>query len=400
MKFEYRGVNPLGEFKEGTIEAPSLEAALAQLQAEGLVVTRLLPKKTLRLTWQKGVSLKDFAIYLRQFATLIDARIAIDEAIRVLTRQTENPVLKQVSYDLYNDISGGMKLSQAFGKRPDIFPPYFVKMIEAAEISGNLSNSLMYLADYFDRQYFLINKIRGVAIYPIIVLISALVSLLTIFGFVMPQMQSLFERAGVKIPLITKFFFFISFIILNYWWAILIFVGGIIYIVYLYRQTPEGKYFFDSLVLKIPLFGPIFLKFYVARFLEVFKNLLKSDIPAVTSLQITSEVMINNVYRQVLLKGAEEVKKGTSISEALKKYEDILPPLVSQFIAVGETTGELVELLEKASIFYTQELQRDFENLTEILQAVLLVFLGGIIGLLEISLLIPIYSLTQQIGNL
>ena len=400
MKFEYRGVNPLGEFKEGTIEAPSLDSALAQLQAEGLVITRLVPKKTLRFVFQKGVSLKDFAIYLRQFSTLIDARIPIDEALKVLTQQTVNPVLKQASYDIYNDVAGGMKLSQAFGKRPDIFPPYFVKMIEAAEISGNLSGSLMYLADYFDRQYFLINKIKGVAIYPVIVLISALVSLLTIFGFVMPQMQTLFEKANVKLPFITKFFFFISFVIIHYWWAILIFIFGLIYIVYIYQKTAEGKYFFDNLILKLPIFGSIFLKFYLSRFLEVFKSLLKSDIPVVNSLQITSEVVINSVYRQALLKSAEEVKKGSSLSEPLKKYPEIFPPVVSQFVVVGEATGELIELLDKASRFYLQELQRDFENLTEILQAVLLVILGGIIGLLEVSLLIPIYTLTQQIGAL
>jgi type IV pilus assembly protein PilC len=400
MKFEYRAVNPYGEFKEGTIEAPSLEVALAQLQAEGYVVTKLSPKEGITFKLKGGVSLKDFAIYLRQFATLIEAKIPIDEAIRVLTKQTSNPTLKQVSYDIYNDVAGGLKLSQAFSKRPDIFPVYFTKMIEAAEISGNLSGSLAYLADYFDKQYFLVNKIRGVAIYPIIVLFSALVSLLVIFGFVMPQLQDLFKKADIEVPFITEFFFFISRVILNYWWAILIFIGGLIYIVYVYRKTDEGRYFFDSFLLKIPIFGSIFLKFYVSRFLEIFKNLLKSDIPVVNCLLISAEVVINSVYKNALIQVAQEVKKGSPIHSSLNKYSDIFTPMVIQFIAVGEQTGELVELLDKAGNFYSQELSRDFENLTETLQAVLLIVLGGVIGLLEASLLIPIYSLTKKIGTL
>lgn len=398
MKFEYRGVNPLGEFKEGVIEAPSIDVALTQLQAEGIVVTRLTPKKTFAFVLKKGITLKDFSVFLKQFATLIDAKIPIDEAMRVLTRQTRNPTLRQICYDLYNDISGGMKLSSALSKRPDVFPPYFLKTIEAAEISGNLSGSLLYLSDYFDRQYFLVNTIRSAAIYPVIVLISALASLLIIFGFVMPQMQGLFEKANVSVPFITKFFFFISFVILNYWWAILIFIVGLTYITYIYRKTPEGRYFFDSLIFKIPIFGEIFSKFYLTRFLEIFKNLLKSDIPVVNSLQVSSEVVINSVYRQALLQSAEAIKKGSSISEALSKFPDVFPPVIIQFISVGELTGRLVELLEKLTNFYVKELQRDFDNLTQTLQAVLLVVLGGIIGLLEASLLIPIYSLTKQIG--
>jgi len=400
MKFEYRAVNPYGEFKEGVIEAPSVEIALAQLQAEGYVVTKLSPKQVILFKVKKGVSLKDFAIYLRQFSTLIDAKIPIDESIRILTRQTSNPILKQVSYDVYNDVAGGLKLSQAFSKRPDVFPVYFVKMIEAAEVSGNLSGILYYLSDYFDRQYFLIRKIRGVAIYPILVLFSALVSLLAIFGFVMPQLKDLFEKAEVKVPFITKFFFFISYLILNYWWAILIFIFGLIYIIYLYRKTEEGKYFFDSFLLKLPIFGSIFLKFYISRFLEIFKNLLKSDIPVVNSLLIAADVVINSVYKNALIQVAQEVKKGGQINLALNKFVDIFTPIVIQFVAVGEQTGELVELLDKAGNFYSQELSRDFENLTEILQAVLLIVLGGVIGLLEASLLIPIYSLTQKIGNI
>lgn len=401
MKFEFRAFDQRGAFQTGMVEAPTRETALQTLQRQGFLVTGINAK---RAWWRAGVltrvPLKELALFTRQFATLVDAQIPIQESLRALYHQITQQSLREAIFDILNDVTAGLPLSQAFARHPHIFSEFYIQMIGVAEVSGTLSETLLYLSQYLDKELKISGRAKGALVYPALVLAVFIAVMLIIFLFIIPQFVKLFEQSNVPIPALTAIFMGISTFLVEWGVYVLFFSAGLLYITGLAIQAPEGKRVFDVLLLSLPILGRIFQKVYLARFCESFSMLIRGGIPIVQSLDTSARVIANTVYREGLEYTSAVLQRGGSISEALALFPNLFPPTVIQTVATGEKTGQLQLLMRKLSDFYTEEVDRELNILNETLQPVLIIILGVAIGFLELSVLIPIFKLTQIVGSL
>ncbi len=404
MKFKYQARTKSGEMQVGFVESVSREAALNVLQGNELYVLSLASAERRSLFGSlasifERVRQYDLMIFTRQFATLLSAQIALSDSLRSLQRQTKNAILKDVIFELASDVDAGLSLSQALERHPNIFSIFYVNMVRSAEVSGRLEETMGYLADYLENQVGIITRIRNALIYPaMLVLLSFGVAAIMI-TVVFPSLRPVFEEANVQLPFYTRWLFSMGDFLAAWWWAVLIFLGLAAAFIADYFRSDEGRVVYDELRTKIPIIGNLFRKLYVARFADATGVLVKGGIPVAQAIEISAHTIDNQVYRDMLHEAAEAVRRGELISQALEKNEFYFPPLVSQMISVGEATGRLEEMLRRISQFYVREVDNLVANLVELIQPIMIVGIGVIVGLLFASVLLPIYNLTQSIGD-
>lgn len=400
MKFRYSARTKEGELQVGNIEAVNREAASNILTGHELFVLSLesaeaQPWYASFLTLFKRVKKSDLMIFTRQFATMLSAKIAIGDSLKTLYSQTRKPLLKEVIYEVSSDIDAGLSLSQALEKQSQVFSTFYINLIRSAEVTGRVEEAMSFLADYLEKEITLVSKVRNALIYPVIMIILFIGVAGVMVGFVFPQLRPIFEESGAQMPIFTRALLGAGDFISNWWLAIIIALGVLIFILIDYFRSSEGKMILDEIGLTIPRISKLFKNLYVTRFAEALRILIKGGIPITQAIEIAGHTIGSVIYRDVLHEIAERVRQGELMSQALMGKETYFPILVGQMVAVGERTGKLEEMLDRISVFYSREVDNMVANLVELIQPILMIFIGLMVGLLFAAVLVPIYNLIQ-----
>jgi len=400
MLYKYTALDPQTNVeRDGSIEATNVDIAIAALQRRKLVIVKIHGVDELKpwekiLNTEKKVKYKDVVILSRQIATLFKAQISALRVFQMLSGQVENPTLRKRLDEVAEDIQGGTSLSGALGKHPEVFSDFYVNMVKAGEESGNLSSTFLYLADYLDRSYELIAKIRNALIYPALVItvfISVMVLMLVV---VIPKLSVIILEAGGEVPFYTMVTIAMSNFLVNYGLfllvGIIIAISGIMY----YARSVEGKTAISAFILSLPYFGELYKKFFLARIADNMNTMLSSGIAVVHAVEVTADVVGNQIYKDALMSTAQRVRTGSSLSSAMGEHPEI-PMIMVQMIKVGEETGEVGTILETLAKFYKREVDNAVETLIGLIEPAMIVMLGVGVGGLLVSVLMPIYNLTS-----
>ena len=399
MKFNYQGRTKKGEIQSGSVEASSRETAISLLQKHGLYVTILEetakpPIYAKRVKFFERISARDLVLFSRQLSILFKAKVSLVESLETLAMQTKSPDFKEKIFKLAEEVEGGTSLSGALLHYPKTFSSFYVAMVRAGEASGKLSESLGYLSEHLERDYHLTSRIRGAMLYPSFVVLVAIVVLILMIFFVVPQLSKVLTEGGGELPTVTKIVIALP-AFFKKWGGILLltFIALVVFAVR-YRQTREGKKFFDRAFLKLPLIGPLLEMIYLSRFAENLSTLIGGGLPIAQALEITGDIVGNTIYKEIIFTARDEVRKGEPISSALSRSPEFFPPVFIQMTLVGERTGTLDKTLLDLVGFYQKEVDRGVENLLSVLEPLLIVFLGLIVAGLMVAILMPIYQMT------
>lgn len=408
VQFQYKARDEKGILHQNLVSAESIEAAKSQLSDKGLWIIELekvKDNKTAFLDFEldgilseiMGVGLKDLVIFCRQFAALVNAGVAMMRSLNILALQTENPKLAKVLKQIKTDIEQGISLSEAFAKYPDIFDRLFISMIKAGETGGVLDEALNRIALFMENRAKLSAKIKSAMTYPAVVSVFAVIIFFVMLTVILPKFSEIFSRLGSELPAYTQFLINMStFLRSPASFLVIISFGTIGYGFKRIYSLERGKYFFDKLFLGFPIVGNLLQKVAVARFTRTFGTLIKSGVPILNSLEIVEESSGNAVLAKAVREVKEEVKQGGMIHKQLEKSE-IFPPMVTSMIAVGEETGELDLMLTKIADFYDSEVEAGVESLTSLLEPIMMVFLGGMVGAVIVGMYLPMFKIFDAI---
>jgi len=403
--FRWQGVSPRGETIGGEMEAPTRDAVLARLRAQRI---QPLPAKIKERGkgldrdinipgFGESIKTKDVVVFTRQLGTMIDAGLPIVQCLDILAAQTDNKKFRGIIRQLKDDVESGSTFTEALKKHPKIFDDLFVNMISAGEIGGILDNILQRLSQYMEKAMKLKAKIKGAMIYPATIITVAVGVTCVLLVWVIPVFAELFSSFGQELPGPTQFVINLSNFTIAYFPYI---VGVVVAIAITLRQmykTESGRLQMDRMFLQVPVFGDLIRKSSIARFTRTLSTLLSSGVPILDALLITAKTSGNKVVERAILATRLSISEGNSISEPLVQSK-VFPPMVCQMIAVGESTGALDAMLQKIAEFYEEEVDNIVANLTTLMEPMVILFLGVIIGGLVISMYLPIFQLGSVIG--
>src|SRR5438105_1581375 len=391
--YSARAIN--GELKNATIDAPSREEAVAQLRKQRLNVVKIdeAPKK------KKGgkVPMRDIVIFTRQFSTMINAGLPLVQALDILATQSENQSLKDVTRAVVFDVESGNTVADALRKHPNAFSELYVNMVAAGEAGGILDTILMRLAVFMEKNDALVRKVKGAMIYPGVISTVAGIAITVLLLCVIPTFQRMFESAHIPLPLPTRIVIGLSEFLQKYWWVIAIGVGIAIWSVKRYYKTPNGKLLIDKLLLKAPVLGDVLRKSAVSRFTRTLGTLISSGVSILDGLEITAKTAGNRVISDAIMESRTSIAGGDTIAAPLKKSQ-VFPPMVISMISVGESTGGLDEMLTKIADFYDEEVDAAVSGLLALMEPVMIVFLGVVVGGMVISMYLPIFDMVNAAG--
>lgn len=400
MKFNYQARSKKGDVQTGAVEASSREAAVLLLQRHGLFVTFLETAETKPFYARKikifeKISKKDVVNFSRQLALMFQSKIPLVQSLHSIAEQTKNPGFREKILTISQEVEGGTRFSQALSSHPKLFSSFYVSMVKAGEASGTLSESLTYLADHLEREYHLYSKIQGAMIYPALIVVVVIGVLVMMMFFVIPNMTKVLTETGQELPLVTKIVIGLSDFLRTWGWLAFLLLTGALVALIRYGRTKEGKKIKDRFFLRIPFVGSFLRMIYLSRFAENLSTLISGGIPIAQSLEITAEIVGNDVYQQIVFEIKEEVVKGENMSKILARHPEAFPPILTQMVAVGEKTGTLDQSLMSVVDFYRKEVERAVDNLLSILEPVMVIFLGGIVAGLMGAILLPLYKMSS-----
>lgn len=399
MDFNYRAQSKAGDIVESKINAPSEVEAVRILQSRGYLILSIAQAKAGLFSIDindlfSRPKTKDVVAFTRQLSTLIDADMPLAEGLRTLAKQSEKPALRKIITSISDQVESGSSLSTSLSAYPDLFGSFYVKLVQSGEITGKLQETLLYLADYLERAQGINSKIKGALAYPAFILFALFIVGGIIVIYVLPQLLSIFKEAGgnIQLPITTKFLIWFTDFINAY--AIQIFIGLIIIFIgtWRYIKTAAGHRYFDILKIKIPGLGQVSKKLYIARIAESLSTLIKSGIPILDGIKITADLVGNDIYRDILLRAEENVRSGGLISQILEQHQE-MPPLMTSMVAIGEKTGKLDFMLDHVAKFYKTESYETIQNISTLIEPILVLILGFGVAVLVSSVLLPIYSM-------
>ncbi len=405
-KFQYTARTKEGKSESDIVEASSLEAAISVLQNQHLIIIEIKPFEGVEnFTFNalmkqfsnllRRIKNEDIVLFAKQMAVLIAAKVPLVQSLRVMAKQTENPNFASIISAVADDVDAGMIFSRALAKYPKVFSNFFIQMIRSGEISGRLEETLIYLSDYINKQYLLNSKAKGAMIYPAFIVGAFIVVGVLMLIFVIPNLTSILVESGQRLPFVTRLLIGTADFTKKWGWIVFIILGAMSYFIYVsIKKSPEWRYGYDGLKLRLPIFGQLLKKIYLARFSETLSTLSSAGIAISQSLEITADVVGNSVYKRIILEADEAVRKGSNISVVFARYPEILP-MVTQMILIGEQTGKLDSILKQISAFFTEEVNRAFDNIVNLIEPILIVVLGGGVGILVAAILLPIYNLVN-----
>jgi len=401
MLFKYQAIDPNGERKEGSIDAVTKDVAINSLQHRGLIISKIIEADKGNifdrdLTFFERVSNKETVILSRQIATLFEAQVSALKVFRLVATQIENKLLVRTLNEVAEDIQGGSSISKALVKHPKVFSSFYVNMVKAGEESGRLDKVFMYLADYLDRNYEVVAKVRGALVYPAFVILVFISVMLFMFTSVIPSITQILKDGDQEIPVYTKIVIGISDFLVQY--GLILLLAFVVFVIFLIRyvRTDEGKIALSKIKINIPILGDLYRKLYLSRLSDNMSTMLASGIPMVKVIETTRDLIDNKVFTDILDDAVQRIRSGSSVSDAFARHEDI-PQLLVQMISVGEETGELGNILETLAKFYRREVQNAVDTMIGLIEPAMIVLLGGGVLILLVSVLVPIYNITNAI---
>ena len=397
-KFKYRALTSTNEKVEGVYEAKSKDEVLAIISSNGyypLMVEEVIESTNIELGFKKKVKLKDIAILCRQFYTMLDAGVQIDSCLEILAEQLTHPELKKALDAVYEDVNRGDSLADSMAKHDEVFPELLLKMIQSGEVSGNLDTIMLRMSIYYEKENKINSKIKNAMIYPSILAIVAAGAITVILTFVMPTFIEMFAENGVELPWLTKALLWTSDFMTSHSLSLIVFIFFIVFSYRIYSRTNHGKYTTSQVKLVLPILKPLNQKIIVSRFTRTLSTLLSSGMPLVQSIHIVSEVVQNKVAEEALLKVREELVKGEGLSGPIKE-SGIFPPMLSSMVHIGEETGALDDILNKTADFYDDELEAQIQATTALIEPLLIVVMGIIIGAIVLAIMIPMFEMYTQ----
>ncbi len=403
MLFNYEAITSTGEKKTGTVDASSKDLAIVAIQRRGLIVSSLkegVAKKgfdiNISFLGMNKIPMKDIVIMSRQISTLFESQVSALKAFNLLASNTENKALVIILNQVAEDIKSGVTISDSLGKHKEAFSDFYVNMVKAGEESGKLTQTFSYLADYLDRQYQLTSKTKNALIYPSFVIAVFILVMAMMFVFIVPKLAAIIKESGVPVPFFTKIIMSLSEFFVSYGIFILIAIILLVSYTIYYSKSSSGKMYFDQLKIKTPVFKNIYIKLYLSRISDNMDTMLSSGIPIVHAIDLTSAVVGNRVFEDILRNVSEDVKAGSSLSDAFSKHKEI-PLIMSGMIRVGEETGSIGNILKTLGRFYAREVNEAIDTLVGLIEPVMIVMLGLGVGVLLSSILMPIYNIAGGI---
>ena len=407
LTFDYKVRDRSGGLVEGQLEGDSMALVVRRLREMGYIPISVTPKSAVNLKTEikipglsDRVKLREVAVVTRQLSTMVDSGLSVVRSLGILAGQVENPALARALVAVRLDLEHGSSLSVACAKHPKVFSHLFCTLVQAGEVGGNLDEVLGTLADTIEKQAQLNKTIRSAMTYPVVVLSVMVVIFTAMIVFIVPVFQHLFTSLGGKLPLPTRILIEISQIITSPWVLVIIAVViGTIVGVRKWIATEDGRRTWDRMKLKPPIFGPLFHKVALDRVSSTLASLISSGVPILEALDICADTAGNRTVGDVLIEAKEGVRAGRPLADPLREHEDVIPALVVQMIEVGEQTGALDAMLKKVAEFYDQEVELTVNNLTALLEPLLTVFMGIGVGIMVISLYLPMFSYIKLIHN-
>ena len=399
--YKWEGKTAKGSLKKGEMEAPSEAALRIHLRQQNIIPTKISSKgKDINISlpfFKQKVQQRSVAIFTRQLATMIDAGLPLVQSLEVLSSQQDNKLFKNIIREIREDVEGGSTFAGALKKHPATFNDLYTNLVVAGEEGGILDTILGRLAAYIEKAEALKKKVKSALIYPATIVTVAVAVVIILMLFVIPVFETMFSSAGQSLPLPTVIVLSISKMIKKY---IIIFIPAVIVLIFLFKRyykTDSGKAVVDRLLLSLPVFGPLFRKIAVARFSRTLGTLVSSGVPILDGLSIVSRTSGNRAIETAIMNARASIREGETIAEPLSRSA-LFPPMVIQMIAVGESTGALDNMLSKIAEFYEDEVDVAVANLTSMLEPLLMVFLGVVIGGVVIAMYLPIFNMASAVG--
>ncbi len=402
--FEYRGVDRSGKTVKGSVDADSARNARMKLKKDGITITDLKNKqKEIKRTskkgaaGQKGVGVEDLSMMTRQLATLIKSNIPLVEALTAVSEQVENPTLRSVLAETRDAVNEGASFNKTLANYPKIFNKIFCSMVEAGEQSGTLDVILVRLAEFTEAQNELKNKVRSAMLYPILMMLFTMAVLMVLFVSVIPKMTQVFESSDMKLPWYSQVIIDISGIMVEYWHFLAIAIATLVSLFLRWKSTPAGSERWDVIVLKLPVVGKLARLIAVSRFTRTLSTLLAGGVPMLNAMDIVKNVVDNSVLEKAIVNARDNISEGESVAGPLKKSGQF-PPIVIHMIAIGEKTGELERMLTQVSDSYDFQVKNDIDGLTSLLEPIMIIFMGLVIGIIVFSIMVPIFEMSNIQG--
>ena len=386
-----------GDLKTATIEAPNRDDVVSQLRRQRLNVVKIDEAKQVAKKKNSGkITMRDVVIFTRQFSTMINAGLPLVQALDILAKQSENPALKEVTLAVVFDVESGHTVADALSKHPKAFTDLYVNMVAAGEAGGILDTILMRLATFMEKNDALVRKVKGAMIYPGVISAVAGIAICVLLIFVIPVFEKMFASVGLALPMPTRVVIAMSKFLTSYWWAVIAGTFGLVWSTKKYYATSDGKLMIDKLMLKAPVLGDVLRKSAVSRFTRTLGTLIGSGVSILDGLEITAKTAGNRVISDAIMESRTSIAGGETIAAPLQKSA-VFPPMVISMIAVGEQTGGLDEMLSKIADFYDEEVDAAVSNLLSLMEPVMIVFLGVVVGGMVVAMYLPIFDMINAV---
>jgi len=396
--FEYTARNAKGDIVRDKLDAATKDDVIAQLRRNRLQVVRVDEAKAggRRFTLGGAITTRDVVILTRQFATMINAGLPLVQALDILAQQTENKALAEVTRNVVYDVESGHTLADALRKHPKAFSDLYVNMVAAGEAGGILDTILLRLAQFLEKNDAIIRKVKGAMVYPAVILSVAVIAIAVLLIFVIPTFETMFASVNLDLPLPTRIVIGASNILQHYWWAILGIIAFIAFAVVRWYKTPAGRLQIDGLLLRLPVLGDLIRKSAVSRFTRTLGTLISSGVSILEGLEITARTAGNMVVHNAVMESRASIAGGETIAAPLQKSK-VFPPMVISMIAVGEQTGGLDEMLSKIADFYDDEVDAAVATLLSLMEPVMIVVLGVVVGGMVVAMYLPIFDMVNAV---
>ena len=398
--FAYKAKTRDGKLMKGKIESTNKKEALNELRHMDLIVFEVDALNAVLnkdITLRSSLKSKDFIVFLRQFSSLMNAGILLVDALDLLAAQSTSLALKEALEELSEEIREGVALSEAMAKKPKLFPDLLIHMIHSAEVSGRLEEVLQQMADYYEKQHRIKQKISTAMTYPLVVAVLAFLITAFLLVFIVPIFGDMFASMGSELPAITRMVLTLSGLLQRYWWMVLLLMGLLVAVIIQLGKKEQVAYVFDVLQLKVPILGTFIQKTLLARMTQTLSSLINSSVPILQAIEVTSKVVGNRVVENVLLQAQKDVEQGESLAKPMVDHW-FFPPLIIQMIQVGESSGELDEMLKKVSEIYDQEVEEASDKMQALIEPIMIIFLSGVVGVIVLSIVVPMFSMFETFG--
>jgi len=399
--YEYIAVDRMGKQKKGTMEAQNEDRVKEFVKNEGLIPISVKEQNFLNKDisfGNKKVKARDLSVFCRQFNSILAAGVTILNALQMLSEQTENKTLREVTKEVQIDVEKGESLTSAMSKHRDTFPPLLIHMVEAGEASGSLEIAFERMAIQFEKQAKVQGQVKKALTYPIVVICVAIIVVIVMLVVVFPQFQEMFDSLGSDLPGITKMVIAMSNFVQHFWWLLILLVGLAVLGIQTFRKTPNGQVFFSRLALRMPIVNQVTVKSASATFARTMSTLLAAGIPLVNGVEIITKIIGNVIIKDALNDTVDEIKRGVPLSVPLRE-SGVFPPMVHQMTKIGEETGNVEGMLEKVADYYEEEVEVTTASMTALLEPMIIILLGVIIMFILLAIYIPILSMYSAIDQ-